>query len=137
MQVEQLQVVHVKFVLLPEDVPCQCLDMGKRTLLRMMPRRLVEVEETAYYGLIIHMVGDSAETVILRDGCQIVPAVVLTERLVVPHDAFLDKTASDKRHVCKFVERSAHTDERPVPFSFFGHVFQQPFIVFLIHLFLT
>ena len=49
MQVEQLQVVHAKFVLLPEDVPCQCLDMGKRPLLRMMSRRLVEVEETAYY----------------------------------------------------------------------------------------
>jgi len=58
----------------------------------MMPRRLVEVEETAYYGLIVHMVGDGAETVILRDGRQIVPAVVLTERLVVPYDALPYKT---------------------------------------------
>ena len=89
------------------------------------------------YGLIVHMVGDGAETVILRDGRQIVPAVVLTERLVVPHDALPYKTASDKRHVCKFVECRAHTDESPVLFSFFGHIFQQPVIVFLIHFFLA
>ena len=132
-----MQVVHAKFVLLPEDVPCQCLDMGEHALLRLMSRRLVEVEETAYYGLIVHMVGDGTETVILRDGRQIVPAVVLTERLVVPYDALPYKTTSDERHVCKFVERCAHTDESPVLFSFFGHIFQQPVIVFLIHFFLA
>lgn len=123
-QVEQLQVIYAQLILLPEDVPCQCLYMGKLPLLRLMSCRLVEVEETAYYRLIVNMVGGGTETVILRDGRQIVPAVVLTERLVVPYDALPHKTASYERHVCKFVERSAHTDESPIPFSFFGHIFQ-------------
>ena len=34
------------------------------------------------------MVGDGAEAVILRNGGEIVLAVVLPQRLVVPHDAF-------------------------------------------------
>ena len=72
-----MQIVHAQFVLLPENVSCQCLYMGKRTFLRLVSRRLVEIEETAYHGLIVHMVGDGAEAVILRDGRQIVPAVVL------------------------------------------------------------
>lgn len=89
LQVEQLQVVHSQLVLFPEDVPYQRLDRGKITLHRFVVYRLIEVQELVHYRTVIHMVGHSAETVILWNSGEIMLAIVLPQGLVVPHDAFL------------------------------------------------
>ena len=63
--------------------------MGKVPLYGFVSYRLVQVQKLVHYGLIVYMAGDSAETVILGDGCHKALTVVLTERLCIPWDAFL------------------------------------------------
>ena len=55
----------------------------------MMSYWFIKVQELVHYGAVVHMVGDGAETVILRDSGKIVLAIILSQRFVVPHDAFL------------------------------------------------
>ena len=110
-KVEQLQVVHAQLVLLPEDVFHQRADAGEAAFLRSVSYRLVEVEELSDYGLVTHMVGDGTETVILRHGRHAVFAVVLSQGLGVPCDAFLHTAPVNQWLVNNLVEGCPHADE--------------------------
>ena len=110
-EVEQLQVVHAQLVLLAKDVFHQRADAGEVTLLWPVAYRFVEVEKLADYGLVAHVVGYGAETVILWDARHVVLAVVLPQGLGVPCDAFPHIAAINSGLVHNFVERGAYTDE--------------------------
>ena len=84
-----------------------------------MAYRLVEVEKLADYGSVTHMVGYGAEAVILRDARHVVLAVVLTQGLGVPCDAFSHIAAIDAGMVHNLVERGAYSNE----FFFLFHVY--------------
>jgi len=71
----------------------------------------VEVEELADYRLVVQMLRYGAESVILRDACHIVFAVVLPQGLDIPRDAFLDVPSAKAGLVDNLVERGAYTDE--------------------------
>ena len=83
-----------------------------------MAYRLVEVEELADYGLVAHMVGYGAETVILRDARHVVLAVVLPQGFGIPCNALPHIAAVNAGLVYNFVERGAYSDE----FFFFLHI---------------
>ncbi len=55
----------------------QRTDKWEIAFLWLVVYRLVEVEECADHGLIVHVFGYGAETVILRHGGEIVLAVIL------------------------------------------------------------
>ena len=63
--------------------------MGKLSLHGLMFYRLVQVQELVHHGLVAYMVGDGAEAIIFRNACHESLAIVLTERLGIPRDAFL------------------------------------------------
>ncbi len=65
----------------------------------MMVYRLIEVKELADYRLIPDVLGYGAEAVILRHGGEIVLALVLPQRLVVPYDTLLHIAAVQTRLV--------------------------------------
>ena len=76
-----------------------------------MGYRLIEVEELADHGLIIDVFGYGAEAVILRHGGEIVLAVILPKRLVVPHDAFLHIAAVQTGLVHQLVEGCTNSNK--------------------------
>ena len=65
------------------------MDRGKITLHRLVVYRFIEVQELVHHRTVIHMVGNCAEAIILGNGGEKVLAVVLSQGLVIPHDAFL------------------------------------------------
>ena len=110
-EVEQLQVAHAQLVLLAKDVFHQRADAGEVTLLWPVAYRFVEVEKLADYGLVAHVVGYGAETVILGNAADIVLAVVLAQGLVVPRDTFLYIPSVQLWLLHNLVERCADTDK--------------------------
>ena len=89
LQIEQLQIVHSQLILLPEDVPYQRLDMREVPLFWLVVYRFIEVKELTDHGTVADVFGYGAETVILGYTADVVLAIVLTQGLVVPRDAFL------------------------------------------------
>lgn len=77
-----------------------------------MSYRLVQVQEVVYYLTVVHMVGNCAETVILGNTSQIVLAVILAERLVVPDNAFLDVSSVQSGLANYLVKCCAYSDKR-------------------------
>lgn len=79
--------------------------MQEIPLLRSVAYRLIEVEELADYGLVVHMVGYGAEAVILGNTCHVVLAVILPQGLGIPCDAFPHIAAVNAGLVHNLVER--------------------------------
>lgn len=96
----------------------QRADAGEAALSGNMAYRLVEVEELPDYGLVAHMVGYGAETVIFGNTCHVVLAVVLPQGLGVPCDALPHTAAVNAGLVHNLVECCAYSDK----FFFLFHV---------------
>ena len=67
----------------------QRTDRGEISLLWLVVYRLIEVKELADYRAITDVFGYGTESVILGNAADVVLAIILAERFIVPRDTFL------------------------------------------------
>ena len=76
-----------------------------------MVYRFVEVKELADHGTVADVFGYGAEAVILGNAADVILAVILSQGLVVPCDAFLHIPSVQFRLLHNLVERCPDTDK--------------------------
>ena len=76
-----------------------------------MVYRLIEVKELADYRAIADVFGYGTESVILGNAADVVLAIVLAERFIVPGDTLLYISTAQSRLLHNLVERCSHSDK--------------------------
>ena len=76
-----------------------------------MVYRFVKVKELADHGTVADVFGYGAEAVILGNAADVILAVILSQGLVVPCDAFLHIPSVQSRLLHNLVERCPDTDK--------------------------
>lgn len=73
------------------------VDVRKDALGRLEGNRLVTVQETVDLPAVVRVVGNRAESVVLRDPGQVILPEILTQGLDIPRDERLDAPAAAQR----------------------------------------
>ena len=107
-QVEQLQIVIPHLDLLAEDVRQKAADVREIPFGRLEGDRFVTIQKAVDLPPVVRVVGNRAESVVLRNAGQVILPEILAQGLDIPRQEDLDAPAAAQRLLNPLVDGCSH-----------------------------